>query len=109
MLNLYLQSSKNYFLTLIYTIVMNKQELIDAMAEKAGISKADSKKALDAFTAVVAEELKKEGKVALVGFGTFSVVEKSARTGINPATKQQIQIAAKKVAKFKPGADLDIQ
>ena len=47
--------------------------------------------------------------LALVGFGTFSVVEKSARTGINPATKQQIQIAAKKVAKFKPGADLDIQ
>ena len=88
---------------------MNKAELVDAIASKAGLSKADSKKALDAFTAVVTEELKKDGKIALVGFGTFSVVEKSARTGINPATKQQIQIAAKKVAKFKPGAELELQ
>jgi DNA-binding protein HU-beta len=88
---------------------MNKSELIDAMAAKAGLSKTDSKKALDAFTSVIAEEMKKGEKVALVGFGTFSVVEKSARTGINPATKQPIQIAAKKVAKFKPGADLDVK
>lgn len=87
---------------------MNKSELIDAMAAAAGLSKADSKKALDAFTSVVAGELKKDGKVALVGFGTFSVVAKSARTGINPATKQPIQIAAKKVAKFKAGADLGL-
>ncbi|MEI7676883.1 MAG: HU family DNA-binding protein [Bacteroidales bacterium] len=87
---------------------MNKSELIDAIAAKAGLSKADSKKALDAFTSVVAEEVKKGEKVALVGFGTFSVVAKSARTGINPATKQPIQIAAKKVAKFKPGADLSL-
>jgi DNA-binding protein HU-beta len=87
---------------------MNKSELIDAMAAKAGLSKADSKKALDAFTSVIADEMQKGEKVALVGFGTFSVVEKSARTGINPATKQPIQIAAKRVAKFKPGADLAI-
>lgn len=85
---------------------MNKSELIDAMAAKAGLSKADAKKALDAFTTVVAEGLKSGDKIALVGFGTFSVVEKSARTGINPSTKRQIQIAAKKVAKFKAGADL---
>lgn len=87
---------------------MNKSELIDAMAAGAGLSKADSKKALDAFTAAVAGELKNGGKVALVGFGTFSVVSKAERTGINPATKQPIKIAAKKVAKFKPGADLGL-
>lgn len=85
---------------------MNKSELIDALAAKAGLSKTDAKKALDAFTSVVADSLKSGDKVALVGFGTFSVVEKSARTGINPATKQPINIAAKKVAKFKAGADL---
>lgn len=85
---------------------MNKSELIDALAAKAGLSKTDAKKALDAFTSVVAESLKGGDKVALVGFGTFSVVEKGARTGINPATKQPITIAAKKVAKFKAGADL---
>jgi DNA-binding protein HU-beta len=87
---------------------MNKSELIDAIASKAGIAKGDAKKALDAFTATIAEEMKKGEKVALVGFGTFSVVEKSARTGINPATKAKIEIAAKKVTKFKPGAELEL-
>lgn len=80
---------------------MNKSELINAMAEKSALSKADAKKALEAFIETVTEELQNSGKVALVGFGTFSVVEKSERTGINPATKQQITIPAKKVAKFK--------
>ena len=81
---------------------MNKTELINAMAEKAGLSKVDAKKALDAFV----ESLVKGDKVALIGFGTFGVTEKAARTGINPATKQKITIAAKKVVKFKAGAEL---
>ena len=85
---------------------MNKTELINAMAEKAGLSKVDAKKALDAFVEAVSESLVKGDKVALIGFGTFGVTEKAARTGINPATKQKITIAAKKVVKFKAGAEL---
>ncbi len=86
---------------------MNKTELINAVAEKAGLSKADSKKAVDAFSEVITDALKSGDKVALIGFGTFSVNEKPAREGINPATKQKIKIAAKKVAKFKPGSELN--
>lgn len=85
---------------------MNKTELIAAIAEKSGLTKVDSKKALDAFIESVSEEMKKGGKVALVGFGTYSVVEKSARKGINPRTKAVINIPAKKSVKFKAGADL---
>ena len=85
---------------------MNKTELISTVAEKSGLSKADAKKAVDAFVDAVTEELKAGGKVALLGFGTFSVSEKAARTGINPRTKETIEIAARKVAKFKPGAEL---
>ncbi len=85
---------------------MNKTQLIDSIAEKSGLTKADSKKALDAFMCSVAEALKKDDKVALVGFGTFSVTERAARKGINPATKKVINIPAKKAAKFKAGADL---
>ncbi|MDR0232337.1 MAG: HU family DNA-binding protein [Dysgonamonadaceae bacterium] len=85
---------------------MNKSELISAIAENACLSKVDSKKALDGFIAAVSNELKKGGKISLVGFGTFSVAEKSARQGINPRTKQPIKIEGKKVAKFKPGAEL---
>lgn len=85
---------------------MNKTELINAMAEKAGLSKVDAKKALDAFVEAVSESLVKGDKVALIGFGTFGVAEKAARTGINPATKEKITIAAKKVVKFKAGAEL---
>lgn len=86
---------------------MNKSELIDAIAKDAEISKVAAKKALESFVANVTEALKKkDGKVALVGFGTFSVTERAARTGINPATKQAIKIPAKKVAKFKPGSEL---
>jgi DNA-binding protein HU-beta len=85
---------------------MNKSELISAIATEAGLSKIDSKRAVDAFISAVSEELKKGGKIVLVGFGTFSIATKSARTGVNPKTKQAIKIPAKKVAKFKPGAEL---
>jgi DNA-binding protein HU-beta len=85
---------------------MNKTELINAISEKAGLSKVDSKKALDAFIETVGEEMKKGEKIALVGFGTFSVTEKAARKGINPRTKAPIDIPAKKVVKFKAGAEL---
>ena len=85
---------------------MNKTELIDKIAAGAGISKADSKKALDATVNALKEALIAGDKLQLVGFGTFSVNERPAREGINPATKEKIQIAAKKVAKFKAGAEL---
>ena len=85
---------------------MNKTELINAIAEKAGLSKVDAKKALEAFTGAVEEALVAGDKVALVGFGTFSINEKGERTGINPKTKEAITIAAKKVVKFKAGAEL---
>ena len=85
---------------------MNKSELIDKIAAGAGLTKADAKKALDATTAAIKEALVAGEKVQLIGFGTFSVNERPAREGINPATKQKIQIAAKKVAKFKAGAEL---
>lgn len=85
---------------------MNKSGLINAIAEKAGLSKTDSKKALDAFVESVTKSLKEEGRVSLIGFGTFLVGNRQARTGINPSTKKPIQIAAKKVVKFKPGTEL---
>lgn len=85
---------------------MNKAQLVDAIAGKAGLTKADAKRALDAFTEVVAKSLKKGDKIALVGFGTFSVSQRSARTGRNPRTGEPIKIKAKKVAKFKAGGNL---
>ena len=85
---------------------MNKTELIEQIAAGAGLTKVDAKKALDATVAAIIDALKKGDKVQLVGFGTFAVTEKPAREGINPATKQKITIAAKKVAKFKAGAEL---
>ncbi len=85
---------------------MNKSQLIDSVAEKAALSKADAKKAVEAFVATVEETLKAGDKLALVGFGSFSISERSARTGINPQTKATIQIPAKKVVKFKAGAEL---
>ena len=83
---------------------MNKTELVNAIAA-AGLTKADSKKALDATLAAIANALKAGDKVALLGFGTFSLNERPARTGINPANKQKIEIPAKKVVKFKAGAE----
>ncbi len=86
---------------------MNKTELIEKIAKEAGLTKVDAKKALDATMKAIKGALKANDKVALIGFGTFSVNKRPARTGINPATKAKIKIAAKKVAKFKPGADLN--
>jgi DNA-binding protein HU-beta len=85
---------------------MNKTELIEKIAAGSGLTKADSKKALDATIAAIKDALIAGDKVALIGFGTFSVNERPAREGINPATKEKIQIEAKKVAKFKAGAEL---
>ncbi|MBQ9356785.1 MAG: HU family DNA-binding protein [Prevotella sp.] len=85
---------------------MNKTELVEKIAAGAGITKVDAKKALDAAVAAVKEALIAGDKVSLVGFGTFAVNERPAREGINPSTKAKIQIAAKKVAKFKAGAEL---
>ncbi len=85
---------------------MNKTELVASMADKAGISKKDAEKALAAFLETVTDELKKDGKVQLVGFGTFEVRERAARTGINPQTKKTIKIAASKNPVFKAGKAL---
>jgi DNA-binding protein HU-beta len=85
---------------------MNKAELIDAMASQAGLSKADAKRALDAFIDTTSGALKKGNRVALVGFGSFSVSKRSARKGRNPRTGKEINIAAKNVVKFKAGAEL---
>jgi DNA-binding protein HU-beta len=85
---------------------MNKAELIDAIASKAELTKADAKKALDAFIGSVGETLKNGDRVALVGFGSFSVAEREERMGRNPQTGAEIKIPAKKVVKFKAGAEL---
>lgn len=85
---------------------MNKQELIDAIAAESGLSKKDSKEALDALVKTVGATLKKGDNISLVGFGSFSVIQKAARTGKNPQTGKPIQIAAKKAVKFRPGKEL---
>ncbi len=85
---------------------MNKGELIDAIAKDAGLSKADAGKALNAFVSNVSGSLKKGNAVQLIGFGTFSISKRAARTGRNPQTGAAIKIAAKKVAKFKAGKAL---
>ena len=85
---------------------MNKSELVSAVAQKSGLTKVDAKKALDGVLEAISEELKNDGKVVLVGFGSFSVTERSARKGINPRTKEPIDIPAKKVVKFKAGSEL---
>ena len=85
---------------------MNKTELVAAMAEQAQISKKDAEAALKAFTDVVANELKANGKVQLVGFGTFEVSERAAREGRNPQTGEVMNIAASKAPKFKAGKAL---
>ena len=85
---------------------MNKAELVDAIASKAGLTKIDAKKALEAYIDATSKALKKGDRVALVGFGSFSVSKRAARTGRNPQTGKAIKIAAKKVVRFKAGADL---
>lgn len=85
---------------------MNKTDLINEIAAKADLSKAAAKAALDATLESIEQALANDDKVQLIGFGTFSIQEKEARTGINPRTKEKIQIAARKVVKFKPAAEL---
>jgi len=85
---------------------VTKADLVNAMAEKAGLSKTDAEGALKAFTGAVMDALKAGEKVAMVGFGTFSVGDRAARTGQNPQTGEKIQIAAAKVPKFKAGKAL---
>lgn len=85
---------------------MNKQELIDAMAKADKLSKADNERVLSAFVDAVTKELKKGGKVQLVGFGTFEVGKRAARTGRNPQTGAEIKIKASKAPKFKAGKAL---
>lgn len=86
---------------------MNKTGLINAIAEKANLSKVQAKAALDATINTISEQLANGDKVALIGFGTFAVSEKTARTGINPRTKEKIEIPARKAVKFKAGAELN--
>lgn len=86
---------------------MNKTDFINAVSEKSGLSKADAKKAVEAFVETVSATLKAGDKVALLGFGSFSVSEKAARKGVNPKTKEPIEIAARKSVKFKAGAELN--
>ena len=85
---------------------MNKTELVAAIAEKAELSKKDAEKALKAFTETVAEQLKNGDMIQLVGFGTFEVAERAARTGQNPQTGKAIEIPASKAPKFKAGKAL---
>ncbi|MEQ8323377.1 MAG: HU family DNA-binding protein [Vicingaceae bacterium] len=85
---------------------MNKAELIEAMASGANISKADAKRALDSFIDTTSGALKKGDRVALVGFGSFSVSKRAARKGRNPQTGKEIQIKAKNVVRFKAGSEL---
>ena len=85
---------------------MNRVELIAAMAEKSGLTKKDAEKALAAFTTVVAETLKADEKISLVGFGTFEIKARAERQGINPKTKEKIVIAASKAPSFKAGKSL---
>ncbi len=85
---------------------MNKAELIDAIAKDANLSKADAKTALETITGSATKALKKGDKVALIGFGTWSISKRAARTGRNPQTGKEIKIAAKKVVKFKAGSAL---
>lgn len=85
---------------------MNKIELINAVAEKTGMTKVDARKAVDAMMDVTKDELKKGGKIALVGLGTMGVTERPAREGRNPRTGKTIKIDAKKIVRFKPAKDI---
>jgi DNA-binding protein HU-beta len=102
---LYTIANINFLLTLKNKI-MNKAQLIDAIASEANLTKADAKKALDAFINATSGALKSGDRVALVGFGSFAVSERNARTGRNPQTGKEITIPAKKVVKFKAGSEL---
>lgn len=85
---------------------MNKTDLVNEIAAKAGLNKVAAKAALDACLESIEQALANDDKVQLIGFGTFSVVEKPERSGVNPQTKEKITIAARKTVKFKPANDL---
>ena len=85
---------------------MNKAELIDAIASNADLSKADAKRALDGFVAATSDALKKGERISIVGFGSFYISNRAARTGRNPQTGKEIKIAAKNVVRFKAGSEL---
>lgn len=85
---------------------MNKADLVEKIANQTGLTKKTSREAVDAITSVIADSLVRGEKVTLVGFGTFQVMERKARKGVNPQTRESIQIPAKKVPKFKPGRGL---
>lgn len=85
---------------------MNKTELVNAIAEEAGLSKKDAEAAVKAFVEVVSDELQNKGKVQLIGFGTFETAERAARTGKNPQTGEKLKIKAATVPKFKAGKAL---
>lgn len=87
---------------------MNKTELVNAVAKQANLTQDQAKAAVNATLDAIADAIKGEDKVTLLGFGTFSVSVRAAREGINPATKEKIQIPEKKVVKFKPGAQLEV-
>ncbi|WP_449452174.1 HU family DNA-binding protein [Taibaiella koreensis] len=91
--------------SLIKTQIMNKAELVDKLAKDAGLTKTQANDALDSFTNSVVSALKKGDRVTLVGFGTFSVSERSARNGRNPQTGEVIKIKARKVPRFKAGKE----
>lgn len=84
---------------------MNKTDLVEKIAASAGLSKVDAKKAVEAAIIAIKDALASGDKVALIGFGTFSINERTAREGINPSTKEKITIPAKKIVKFKAGTD----
>lgn len=88
---------------------MNKAELISAMVAGTGMKRAEAAKALEALVDAIADALKRGEKVSMVGFGTFSVAERAARMGINPVTKEAIEIPAKKIVRFKPGSELTFE
>ncbi len=97
---------KHLYLFYLKNLTMNKAELVAKIADDAGVSKTQANAALDSFIEAVTKTLKGGGKVTLVGFGTFSVTKRAARTGRNPQTGATIKIKAKKVAKFKAGKEL---
>ena len=88
---------------------MNKTEFIEAVAKKGEMTKADAKKAVAAICDVIADQMKKDERVTIIGFGSFYTTERAARTGINPQTGKKMQIAARKSVKFKPGSGLDLK
>ncbi|MBC8173411.1 MAG: HU family DNA-binding protein [Chitinophagales bacterium] len=104
--NTVLLSTQNLFLNKNKLNKMNKGDLIDAMATDAGITKTQAAAALDSLMGSIRKTLKKGDKVTLVGFGTYSISKRAARTGRNPQTGKAIKIAAKNVVRFKAGKEL---